>query len=120
MALALIPGLSFAACFPLSTLAADREVVVLDFGGTHERNMERTVIPDFERKTGLEVVYVSGTMAANFARVQAQRGRPEAEVAGYFPYGPGQVKSLVQLDIAAMKEHVARWVERWNKEAERK
>ncbi|MBI4246196.1 MAG: ABC transporter substrate-binding protein, partial [Candidatus Rokubacteria bacterium] len=60
--------------------AAPKEVVFLGFGGTHERNMKERVLPPFERKHGVKVVYVTGTMAANFARVQAQKARPEADV----------------------------------------
>ena len=60
--------------------AQTREVVFLGFGGTHERNMKDRVLPPFERKHNVKVVYVTGTMAANFARVQAQKGRPEADV----------------------------------------
>jgi len=59
---------------------APREVVFLGFGGLHEKNMRERVLPPFERKHGVKVVYVTGTMAANFARVQAQKGRPEADV----------------------------------------
>ena len=46
--------------------------------------------------------------------------RLDPDVARYVPYGPEQIKSLIQLDIAAMNEHVAQWVERCNKEVERK
>ncbi len=80
MALALSQALLLAALAPGAAMAADKEVVFLGFGGTHERNLKRYVIPDFEKKTGIKVVYVSGTMPANFAKVQAQRARPEADV----------------------------------------
>ncbi|MBI4246197.1 MAG: ABC transporter substrate-binding protein [Candidatus Rokubacteria bacterium] len=57
-----------------------REVIFLGFGGTHEKNMKERVIPPFERATGIKVLYVTGTTASNFARVQAQKARPEADV----------------------------------------
>lgn len=60
--------------------AQDKEVVFLGFGGTHEKNLKQHALPLFEKKYGIKVVYVTGTMAANFARVQAQKGRPEADV----------------------------------------
>lgn len=60
--------------------AAPREVIFLGFGGTHEKNMKDRVLPAFEQKFNAKVVYVTGTMAANFARAQAQKGRPEADV----------------------------------------
>lgn len=60
--------------------AQQREVVFLGFGGTHEKNMKERLLPAFERAHGVKVVYVTGTMASNFARVQAQKSRPEADV----------------------------------------
>lgn len=65
---------------PGSTPPAHKEVVFLGFGGTHEKNMKERVLPPFERKFGVKVVYVTGTMAANFARAQAWKGRPEGDV----------------------------------------
>jgi putative spermidine/putrescine transport system substrate-binding protein len=54
--------------------------VFVGFGGTHERNMKERVLPAFERKHGVRVIYVPGTTASNFARIQSQRARPEADV----------------------------------------
>ena len=65
---------------PLTAAAQSKEVVFLGFGGTHEKNLKERAIPAFEKKYGVKVIYVSGTMAANFARAQAQKGRPEADV----------------------------------------
>jgi putative spermidine/putrescine transport system substrate-binding protein len=65
---------------PLSVAAQSKEVVFLGFGGTHEKNLRERAIPAFEKNYGAKVIYVSGTMAANFARAQAQKGRPEADV----------------------------------------
>ena len=64
---------------PLAQAQA-KEVVFLGFGGTHEKNLREHAIPAFEKQTGIKVVYVAGTMAANFARVQAQKGKPDADV----------------------------------------
>jgi putative spermidine/putrescine transport system substrate-binding protein len=55
-------------------------VVFLGFGGLHEKNMKERVLPPFEKKHNAKVLYVTGTMAANFARAQAQKARPEADV----------------------------------------
>ena len=73
LALAILPG-------PAAPIAQTREVVFLGFGGTHEKNMRERVLPPFEKKSGITVVYVVGTTASNFARVQAQKARPEADV----------------------------------------
>ena len=53
-----------------------REVVFLGFGGTHEKNMKERVLPPFERTHNARVVYVTGTMAANFARARRRRVGP--------------------------------------------
>ena len=65
---------------PGSTPAAHKEVVFLGFGGTHEKNMKERVLPSFEKKFGVKVLYVTGTMAANFARAQAWKGKPEGDI----------------------------------------
>jgi putative spermidine/putrescine transport system substrate-binding protein len=73
-------GLLLALVVPPARSQATREVVFLGFGGTHEKNMKDRVLPPFERAHNVKVVYVTGTMAANFARAQAQKGRPDADV----------------------------------------
>jgi putative spermidine/putrescine transport system substrate-binding protein len=80
LALALLVVLAVAVAGAPARSQSAREVVFLGFGGTHEKNMRERVLPPFERKHGVKVVYVAGTMAANFARVQAQKSRPEADV----------------------------------------
>jgi hypothetical protein len=60
--------------------AEQQEVVFVGFGGSHEKNMRERVLPPFERRSGVKVLYVPGTTASNFARVQSQRARPDADV----------------------------------------
>ena len=76
ISLALLAGLGVVALAP----AQPKEVVFLGFGGTHEKNLREHAIPAFEKQSGIKVIYVAGTMAANFARAQAQKGRPDADV----------------------------------------
>jgi len=76
ISLALLAGLGVAALAP----AQPKEVIFLGFGGTHEKNLREHAIPAFEKQSGIKVIYVAGTMAANFARAQAQMRRPDADV----------------------------------------
>jgi putative spermidine/putrescine transport system substrate-binding protein len=59
---------------------AGGEVIFYGFGGTHEKNMRERVLPAFEARHGVKVVYVTGTATSNFAKVRAQKGRPEGDV----------------------------------------
>ena len=55
-------------------------MIFYGFGGTHEKNMRARVIPPFEKKHGVKVTYVTGTSHSNFAKVRAQKDRPEGDV----------------------------------------
>jgi putative spermidine/putrescine transport system substrate-binding protein len=65
---------------PGSVPPAQKEVIFYGFGGTHEKNMRTRVIPAFEKKYGVKVTYVTGTANGNFAKVRAQKDRPEGDV----------------------------------------
>src|SRR5574341_192013 len=57
-----------------------KEVVFAGAGGTFETNFRTKIFPKFEEKTGIKVIYATGTTTGNFAKVQAQRARPEIDV----------------------------------------
>lgn len=57
-----------------------KEVVFAGAGGTFETNFRTKIFPKFEQKTGIKVIYATGTTTGNFAKVQAQRARPEIDV----------------------------------------
>lgn len=65
---------------PGSVPAGQKEVIFYGFGGTHEKNLRTRIIPAFEQKYGVKVVYVTGTANSNFAKVRAQKDRPEGDV----------------------------------------
>jgi putative spermidine/putrescine transport system substrate-binding protein len=65
---------------PRSVPSQQKEVIFYGFGGTHEKNMRTRVIPPFEKKHGVKVTYVTGTSNSNFAKVRAQKDRPEGDV----------------------------------------
>jgi putative spermidine/putrescine transport system substrate-binding protein len=65
---------------PGSVPPGQKEVIFYGFGGTHEKNMRARVIPGFEKQYGVKVTYVTGTSNSNFAKVRAQKDRPEGDV----------------------------------------
>jgi putative spermidine/putrescine transport system substrate-binding protein len=64
----------------LSASAAEKEVVFGGFGGTFKKTMESVVIPMFEKKYGVKVVYVTGTSAQLNAKLLANREHPGIDV----------------------------------------
>jgi putative spermidine/putrescine transport system substrate-binding protein len=76
----LVLSLAGARGLSLPADAQSREVVFYGFGGTHEKNMRERVIPPFEAKHRAKVVYVTGTATSSFAKVRAQKDRPEGDV----------------------------------------
>lgn len=65
---------------PGSVPSSQKEVIFYGFGGTHEKNMRTRILPAFEQRYGVKVVYVTGTANSNFAKVRAQKDRPEGDV----------------------------------------
>ena len=51
--------------------AADNEVVFGGFGGSFEKAMKESVIPIFEKKYGVKVVYITGTSSQLTAKIMA-------------------------------------------------
>lgn len=60
--------------------AAQKELVVLGYGGTYEQHMRASVIPPFEQKYGAKVTFVGGVGSANLAKVRLQASRPQTDV----------------------------------------
>jgi putative spermidine/putrescine transport system substrate-binding protein len=59
---------------------AQEQIVLASYGGTIEQFMRGTAIPEFEKATGIKVVYVVGTALSNFSKVLATKGRPEIDI----------------------------------------
>ncbi len=51
------------------------------YGGSSEKTFREVVIPSFEQQFNAKVEYVAGTSATNLARLQAERAKPEIDVA---------------------------------------
>lgn len=100
---------------------AAKELVVAGYGGTFEKAFKETVIPAFEKQSGAKVTYVIGVSTATLAKLQAQKDKPEIDVAIVDDGPQAQAKALGLLekfntakvtnlgnlyDIALDKDHV--------------
>jgi putative spermidine/putrescine transport system substrate-binding protein len=60
---------------------AQPTLVFAGYGGSSETAFRERILPPFEQVHGVRIDYVAGTSATNLARLQAQRARPEVDVA---------------------------------------
>lgn len=60
---------------------AQQKFTIAAYGGSYEDMMRKEVIPAWEKKTGTKVEYVAGNSTDNIARMQAQKGNQEIDVA---------------------------------------
>lgn len=60
--------------------ANEKELVFSGFGGSLQKALQATVIPAFEKKYGVKVVYVTGTSNQILAKVRSQKAHPQIDV----------------------------------------
>ncbi|MFM1655230.1 polyamine ABC transporter substrate-binding protein [Brevibacillus sp. B_LB10_24] len=56
-------------------------LVVAAYGGSHEKAMKESIIPLFEQKYKAKVTYVTGSSMDTLAKLQAQKDKPQIDVA---------------------------------------
>jgi len=61
--------------------ADDKTLYVGSYGGSYENIMKQQVIPPFEKTAGVQVQYVSGNSNETLAKIQAQKGHEDLDVA---------------------------------------
>jgi putative spermidine/putrescine transport system substrate-binding protein len=61
--------------------AQDKTLYVAAYGGSFEQVMRQQVFPPFEKKYGVKIEYVSGNSTDNLAKLQAQKGSEQIDVA---------------------------------------
>lgn len=66
--------------FASATLAQER-FVVAGYGGSFENVLRKEVFPAFEKKHNVKIDYVAGNSTNTIARLQAQKGNQEVDVA---------------------------------------
>jgi len=74
-------GVMLAMAAPCAPAAAQPTLVFAGYGGSSEQVLRERVLPPFEQAHDVRIDYVAGTSATNLARLQAQRERPEVDVA---------------------------------------
>ncbi|HMK81791.1 MAG TPA: ABC transporter substrate-binding protein [Xanthobacteraceae bacterium] len=70
-----------AALAPAPTLAQTKTMYVASYGGSFEQTMRKEVIPPFEQKYGVKIEYVAGNSTDTLAKLQAQKGNQQIDVA---------------------------------------
>jgi len=61
--------------------AQQKTLYVAGYGGSFEKTVRDEVIPDFEKANGVKVEYVAGNSTDTLAKLQAQKGNQQLDVA---------------------------------------
>ena len=66
-------------CGPVQ--AQDKTLYVAGYGGSFEQTMRKDVFPAFEKTNGVKIEYVAGNSTDTLAKLQAQKGNQQIDVA---------------------------------------
>jgi putative spermidine/putrescine transport system substrate-binding protein len=66
---------------PSAVLAQQKTLYVAGYGGSFEKTIRDEVIPAFEKANGIKVEYVAGNSTDTLAKLQAQKGNQQIDVA---------------------------------------
>jgi putative spermidine/putrescine transport system substrate-binding protein len=58
-----------------------KTLVVACYGGSFEKGMKENIIPQFEKKFNAKVTYITGSSTDTLAKLQAQKDKPQIDVA---------------------------------------
>ena len=61
--------------------AQQKTLFVAGYGGSYEQVMRKDVIPAFEKQAGVKIEYVAGNSTDTLAKLQAQKGNQQIDVA---------------------------------------
>lgn len=64
-----------------NALAQTKTLYVAAYGGSFEQTMRKDIIPPFEQKYGVKIEYVAGNSTDTLAKLQAQKGNQQIDVA---------------------------------------
>jgi putative spermidine/putrescine transport system substrate-binding protein len=73
--------LGITAIYNPATAQDPKTMYIAGYGGSFEKTMRETLLPPFENANNVKVEYVAGQSTATLAKLQAQRGNPEIDVA---------------------------------------
>jgi len=79
----LLTAVSIAALIaaPSVATAQQKTLYVAGYGGSFEKTIRDEVIPAFEKENGVKVEYVAGNSTDTLAKLQAQKGNQQIDVA---------------------------------------
>lgn len=75
---ALVAGTALAGT---AAFAQQKTIYVAGYGGSYEQTMRKEVIPAFEKQANVKVEYVAGNSTDTLAKLQAQKGNQQIDVA---------------------------------------
>jgi putative spermidine/putrescine transport system substrate-binding protein len=61
--------------------AQQKTLIVAGYGGSFEQTMRKEIFPDFEARHGVRIEYVAGNSTDTIAKLQAQKGNQQIDVA---------------------------------------
>src|SRR5438128_7933019 len=64
-----------------AALAQQKTLYVAGYGGSFEQTMRKEIFPAFEAKHGVKVEYIAGNSTDTLAKLQAQKGNQQIDVA---------------------------------------
>ncbi|SEF82755.1 ABC transporter substrate-binding protein [Bosea lathyri] len=64
-----------------AALAQQKTIFVAGYGGSYEQSMRKEVIPAFEKQANVKIEYVAGNSTDTLAKLQAQKGNQQIDVA---------------------------------------
>jgi putative spermidine/putrescine transport system substrate-binding protein len=76
-----VAGLVVAGLVAVPASAQQKTMYVAAYGGSFEQAMRKSIIPPFEQKHGVKIEYVAGNSTDNLAKLQAQRGNQQIDLA---------------------------------------
>src|SRR5215212_6308117 len=65
----------------MPALAQQKTLTVAAYGGVWDSHLRKEVFPEFEKKHGVKVEYVAGNSTDTLAKLQAQKGNQQIDVA---------------------------------------
>lgn len=77
----LLTGLSLAALALASAQAQEKKLYVAGYGGSFEQTIRKEVAPAFEKAHNVKIEYVAGNSTDTLAKLQAQKGNQQIDVA---------------------------------------
>ena len=75
---ALVAGTALAGS---AAFAQQKTLYVAGYGGSYEQTMRKEVIPAFEKQANVKIEYVAGNSTDTLAKLQAQKGNQQIDVA---------------------------------------